>query len=289
MDWRVRRPSTPATVTLLLAATLLAVAMGLALRGDPGGGGTDRVGLAAGGGVTVSCPSVEDALAGVDIPAASEAGVAQELANLERQIANVNARLAREPDQAASQAGDIRGKRHAVIERIVLDIERVGGDAPDDLGELAECEIVNGDAGAGGDAGGDDADGADGADAGAGDGADAGAGDGADDGADDGGAVAAQRVSCPGLADALPEVPASARAEVTRNLALLQRQIAEADARLARLAERPEGGPNFVQNAILGPLEDKRSATLERIAISIGRTADRPEGLETLAPCTAVG
>ena len=123
MDWRERRPSTPATVTLLVAATLLAVAMGLALRGTPGGG-TDRVGLAAGSGVTVSCPSLADALAGVDIPAASEAGVSTELANLERQIANVNARLAREPDQAASQAGDIAGKRNAVMERIILDIER---------------------------------------------------------------------------------------------------------------------------------------------------------------------
>jgi hypothetical protein len=289
MDWRERRPSTPATVTLLVAAVLLAVAMGMALRGDGAPGGADRVGLAADSGVTVSCPSVEAALDGVDIPAASEAGVATELANLERQIANVNDRLAREPDQAASQAGDIAGKRGAVIERIVLDIERVGGTAPDDLGELAECSIVNGGAGdgAGGGAGA-------GAGAGAGDGAGAGAGAGAgggeDAGAGDGGAVAgAQRVSCPGVADALPAVPASAQAEVTRNLALLQTQIDEADARLARLAVRPEGGPNFVRNAILGPLEDKRVATLDRIAIAIGRTADRPEGLETLAPCTVVG
>ena len=287
MDWRERRPSTPATVTLLVAATLLAVAMGLALRGTPGGG-TDRLGLAAGGGITVSCPSVADALAGVDIPAASEAGVSTELANLERRIANVNARLAREPDQAASQAGDIAGKRNAVIERIILDIERVGGDAPDDLAELAECEIVDGGADAGAGAG--DGAGADeGAGADAGDGAGAGAGDGGDGGDGDGDAVAAQRVSCPGVADALPEVPASAQAEVTRNLEQLERQIEEADARLARLAVRPEGGPNFVRNAILGPLEDKRFATLERIAIAIGRTADRPEGLETLAPCTAVG
>jgi hypothetical protein len=41
-----------------------------------------------------------------------------------------------------------------------------------------------------------------------------------------------------------------------------------------------------VQNAILGPLEDKRVAAINRIATAIGRVADRPIGLEVLAPCT---
>jgi hypothetical protein len=40
-----------------------------------------------------------------------------------------------------------------------------------------------------------------------------------------------------------------------------------------------------VQNAILGPLEDKRVATINRIATAIGRTADKPQGLDALAPC----
>ncbi|MEV6494282.1 hypothetical protein AB0M20_37515 [Actinoplanes sp. NPDC051633] len=46
-----------------------------------------------------------------------------------------------------------------------------------------------------------------------------------------------------------------------------------------------EGGPAFVQNAILGPLEDKRFATVNRIATAIGRTAAKPVGLDALAPC----
>jgi hypothetical protein len=283
MDWRERRSAT--TVTVLVTAVVLVAVMALALRGTgKPQGGSDRVGLAADTGVTVSCPSVEAALADVDIPAAAQAGVDTELANLERQIANVNARLAREPDQAASQAGDIAGKRNAVIQRIVLDIERVGGSAPDDLGQLAACAIVGANGGAGAAPAPPANAGNGGAQAPPAAAPPANRGD-----AGKGGARAAQTVSCPEVKRALPRVPASAAAEVKRNLALLQKQIDEADARLARLAVRPEGGPNFVRNAILGPLEDKRFATLDRIAIAIGRTADRPTNLGKLAPCTVRG
>ncbi len=66
--------------------------------------------------------------------------------------------------------------------------------------------------------------------------------------------------------------------------AALERQIAEANQRLATSAG--EGGPNFANNAVLGPLADKRRATLERIALAIGRHAARPTGLEALATCT---
>lgn len=79
-------------------------------------------------------------------------------------------------------------------------------------------------------------------------------------------------------------VPASAQAEVSRNLELLDTQVGEANKRLADTVG--QGGANFVQNAILGPLEDKRIATLNRIETAIGRTAAKPEGLEKLAPCT---
>lgn len=95
--------------------------------------------------------------------------------------------------------------------------------------------------------------------------------------------AAAQSINCPTVADKLPAIPASAQAEVDRNLTLLTTQINEANQRLA--SSVGQGGPNFVQNAILGPLKDKRVATLDRIAISIGRTAARPQGLEALAPC----
>ena len=47
-----------------------------------------------------------------------------------------------------------------------------------------------------------------------------------------------------------------------------------------------QGRATFVQNAILGPLEDKRVSTVNRIATAIGRTAEKPQGLDALAACT---
>ncbi|MEU1256776.1 hypothetical protein ABZ445_26175, partial [Streptomyces chartreusis] len=91
-------------------------------------------------------------------------------------------------------------------------------------------------------------------------------------------------ISCPDVRSKLPAVPATARAEVDRNLALLDTQIQEANKRLVDTVG--QGGPNFVQNAILGPLKDKRVAAIDRIAISIGRTAAKPQGLNSLAACT---
>ncbi|MFF8935847.1 DUF1996 domain-containing protein [Streptomyces paradoxus] len=99
---------------------------------------------------------------------------------------------------------------------------------------------------------------------------------------------AASPISCPSVADRLPDVPPQARAEVERNLRLLESQITEAGDRLA--ASRGQGGPDFVRNAILGPLKDKRTATVDRIATAISRTgAPRPEGLSSLAACTPAG
>jgi hypothetical protein len=93
----------------------------------------------------------------------------------------------------------------------------------------------------------------------------------------------AQTISCPDVKGKLPAVPQPAQAEVDRTLQLLDRQTAEANQRL--VDTRGQGGPNFVQNAILGPLTDKRKATIDRIAIAIGRSAARPAGLDALAAC----
>ena len=91
-------------------------------------------------------------------------------------------------------------------------------------------------------------------------------------------------ITCQDVASKLPAIPASAQAEVTRNLTLLQTQIQEANNRLQSTVG--QGGPNFVQNAILGPLADKRKSTVDRIATAIGRTAAKPTGLDSLAACT---
>jgi hypothetical protein len=96
--------------------------------------------------------------------------------------------------------------------------------------------------------------------------------------------AASQAITCPDVASKLPNVPDSAMAEVNRNLELLDTQIDEANKRL--VDTKGQGGPNFVQNAILGPLKDKRVATIDRMAIAIGRTTAKPQGLDALAPCT---
>jgi hypothetical protein len=94
--------------------------------------------------------------------------------------------------------------------------------------------------------------------------------------------AAAGTVDCP--LPVVQNVPAAARAEVDRELANLGKQQAEANERLRTSAG--QGGPNFVQNAILGPLKDKRVAALNRIETAIGRVAEKPEGLERFATCT---
>jgi hypothetical protein len=101
-------------------------------------------------------------------------------------------------------------------------------------------------------------------------------------------AVTSGRVSCPAVGEALPAVPAEVQAEVTQNLEAMDREMADADARIAGLTGS-EGGPDFIGNAILGPLTSRRVAAIDRIAVAIGRIADRPAGLEVLAPCQLVG
>jgi type II secretory pathway predicted ATPase ExeA len=100
--------------------------------------------------------------------------------------------------------------------------------------------------------------------------------------ASDGGGTA-QSIVCPSPAAALGTVPAAASAEVNRELANLDRQLTEANNRLA--TSTGQGGPNFIQNAILGPLTSKRTATLDRITIAIGRAATPPQGLRRFAAC----
>ncbi|WP_205752067.1 DUF1996 domain-containing protein [Cryptosporangium phraense] len=92
-------------------------------------------------------------------------------------------------------------------------------------------------------------------------------------------------IVCPDVRAALPAVPDRAADEVNRNLTLLQTQIDEATKRLASSAG--QGGKDFVQNAILGPLADKRKATIDRIAIAIGRVTPPTPDLDAknLATC----
>ncbi|MFI9008243.1 DUF1996 domain-containing protein [Actinosynnema sp. NPDC053489] len=98
------------------------------------------------------------------------------------------------------------------------------------------------------------------------------------------GEPAGAEVECPDVKRKLRNVPRQARAEVDRNLKALQDQIAEANQKLRAAANVDD--PDFVNNAVLRPLRDKRTATIERITIAIDRAGQRPRWLRRLAPCT---
>ncbi|MDX3414156.1 MULTISPECIES: hypothetical protein [unclassified Streptomyces] len=264
-----------------------AVIAGTALAGESSGvGGADARTLAAPG--TISCPDVASQLPAV--PASAQAEVTRNLDQLDQQVAEANKRLVDTVGQGGPDfvrnaiLGPLEDKRIATVNRIATAIGRTAG-RPAGLDALATCSLdaqgapaAPGQEQSGGDADAGDSDaGVGGGDAGAGQGGDAGAGQGGD-------ASGVGTISCPDVASQLPAVPASAQAEVTRNLERLDQQVAEANKRLVDTVG--QGGPDFVRNAILGPLQDKRAAAIERIAISVGRTAERPAGLDSLAACT---
>ncbi|MEV4695470.1 hypothetical protein AB0K27_30645 [Micromonospora echinospora] len=236
---------------------------------------------------TVNCPTVRDKLPAV--PAAASAQVERELANLDQEIARQNERLARQavrPEGGPAFIdnailGPLRSKRVAVLDRIEIAFNRIGAQRPN-LDALAACSLnapgvpsaVNG--GAGQNAGGQNGN------AGGQNGNNGGQNGNA--GGQNGNAGGqARTVNCPRVA--LPAVPATAAGQVQAELATLDKQIAEANARLAQLAVRPEGGPAFIDNAILGPLRSKRVAALDRIEIAFNRVGAQRPNLDALATC----
>lgn len=267
-----------------------AVIAGSALAGESSGDGDGGSAAAGASPGTISCPAVESSLPA--IPASAQAEVDRNLALLDTQVQEANQRLVDTVGQGGPNfvqnaiLGPLEDKRVATLNRIETAIGRAA-EKPEGLEALAPCALGAGGAG--------------GVDEGADDGLEEGVEEGAEEGADDGaagageeaggeagagagtGTGAAGTISCPDVASQLPAVPASAQAEVDRNLAQLDTQLQEANTRLVNSVG--QGGPNFVQNAILGPLADKRNAAIERIAISIGRTAEKPQGLGALAGC----
>ncbi|MEV6846837.1 hypothetical protein [Actinoplanes sp. NPDC051411] len=214
---------------------------------------------------TIVCPGVAEALPAV--PAQSQAEVERNLALLNTQIAEANNRLKTSTGQGGPNfvqnaiLGPLKDKRVSTIDRIAISIGRHAAKPSLDENALAGCNVNTGGA------------------------ASASEPTSVPTAAADAAAAAAGTISCPSVADKLPAIPAASQAEVERNLTLLNTQIAEADKRLAGSAG--QGGPNFVQNAILGPLKDKRVSTIDRIAISIGRHAAKPSLDEQgLGTCT---
>ncbi|RSD15425.1 hypothetical protein [Amycolatopsis eburnea] len=253
---RLSRRTKIATAALGLAIAAGALVIATTV-GDPG-----AANAASGGQIT--CPDVASRLPAV--PAQAQAEVQRNLQLLDTQISEANNRLVTSAGQGGPNfvrnaiLGPLQDKRTSTIDRIAIAIGRQG-EKPQNLGGLAACSL-----------GGQSGSGA------------ASSQVPAPAPAPAQSTAAAGQISCPDVESRLPAIPAQAQAEVQRNLDLLDTQIAEANNRLVTSAG--QGGPNFVQNAILGPLEDKRVATINRIATAIGRNAEKPQGLDALAPCS---
>ncbi|MEV6484750.1 hypothetical protein [Streptomyces sp. NPDC051576] len=256
-----------------------AVIAGSALAGTPDKSSTTQSARTLSDPGTITCPDVKSQLPAV--PASAQAEVDRNLALLDTQIAEANKRLVDTVGQGGANfvqnaiLGPLKDKRVSTIDRIAISIGRQGT-KPTGLDALAECTLDA--AGTSGSTGATDTATATPSATAA---ATQAAGE-TDDTAATSSAVGT--ITCPDVKSQLPAVPASAQAEVDRNLALLDTQIAEANKRLVDTVG--QGGPNFVQNAILGPLKDKRVSTIDRIAISIGRQGTKPTGLDSLAACT---
>ncbi|MCC8247785.1 hypothetical protein [Saccharothrix luteola] len=211
-----------------------------------------------GDGQAIVCPSPVGALSAV--PDAAKTEVARELANLDKQLGEANERLARSEGEGGPNfvdnaiLGPLASKRTAALDRIGIAIGRVAGQRPDGLEDFAECALGE-----------------------AGDVVEVTSPPVVEE-------VGEQVIECPSPVGALAEVPAAAQDEVARELANLDEQVEEANERLVET--EGQGGPNFVDNAILGPLASKRTAALNRIETAIGRVAEKPEGLERFAECS---
>ncbi|MFC3736049.1 hypothetical protein [Paractinoplanes deccanensis] len=232
---------------------------------------------------TVNCPQVNNLPA---VPAQAQAEVQRNLELLNTQIQEANNRIASTVGQGGPNfiqnaiLGPLKDKRFATINRIEtaigrnaakpnLNAEGLSGCTLNEDGGTSAQQPVEVPGAGGGNTGGGDT------------GGDTGGGN---TGGDTGGNAALPTVNCPQLTN-LPAVPAQAQAEVQRNLELLNTQIQEANNRIASTVG--QGGANFIQNAILGPLEDKRFATINRIETAIGRNAAKPDlNAEGIAPCT---
>ena len=215
---------------------------------------------------TVNCPAVKVGA----VPAQAQAEVQRNLQLLNTQISEANNRLRTTVGQGGPNfiqnaiLGPLKDKRFATINRIETAIGRNAAKPNLNAEGLSTCSLnQNGGASAqqnttvstGAAAGGN---------------------------GNAGGNAAVPTVNCPQV-NINVAIPAQAQAEINSNLQLLNTQIAEANNRLRTSVG--QGGPNFIQNAILGPLKDKRFATINRMETAIGRNAAKPnlnaEGLKT--------
>ncbi|MDT0464219.1 DUF1996 domain-containing protein [Streptomyces gibsoniae] len=96
-------------------------------------------------------------------------------------------------------------------------------------------------------------------------------------------------LDCPDVGQQLTQTPAKAKQQVDADLATLDKQITDAYERLASTRQAQTDDGNYVQNAILGPLKDKRAAMIDRIKTDYQQAgATAPGAIDGMAPCTGV-
>ncbi|MEU9446198.1 DUF1996 domain-containing protein [Streptomyces sp. NPDC048304] len=93
-------------------------------------------------------------------------------------------------------------------------------------------------------------------------------------------------IDCPDVGSRLTAVPEAARPDVDRELALLDRQTADAYRQLQQSGWTAGQDSGPVDDTIMKPLKDKRDASIARIADAVDRVGERPQGLDALAGCT---
>ncbi|WP_338898665.1 DUF1996 domain-containing protein [Streptomyces sp. TG1A-60] len=158
MGRNTRKRRSPLAVRAIAASAALAVAGGglvwanfYASAGESSNNQQNRVRAAGGQIATIACPDVGQQLR--NVPGKARAGVDKELANLDKQITEAYTRLASTRQAQAGDAGfvqnailgPLKSKRVAVIDRIGINIRRVGGNAPNGLEKLAECKGMGAD------------------------------------------------------------------------------------------------------------------------------------------------
>ncbi|MET7733421.1 DUF1996 domain-containing protein [Streptomyces sp. NPDC005402] len=90
-------------------------------------------------------------------------------------------------------------------------------------------------------------------------------------------------IDCPDVGDKLTSVPDGSRADVDKELALLDQQIAEA---YQQLQDPSVKDRESAQSRIVDPLQENRAATIERITAALERSGAQPDGLGDMADCT---
>ncbi|MEU0409463.1 DUF1996 domain-containing protein [Streptomyces griseorubiginosus] len=90
-------------------------------------------------------------------------------------------------------------------------------------------------------------------------------------------------IDCPDVGDTLTSVPDGSRADVDKELAQLDQQIAEA---YQQLQDPSVTDRETAQSRIVDPLQENRAATIERITAALQRSGEQPEGLGEMAGCT---